>query len=161
MRVPSTRGNGARLSFVLFPTAAPWLDIYLLELTTFPNSKNDDQVDSTVNALAWSTQEAGSSANVWINYAAKLVRKARGEKDEPAHPGRAQAEHDEDRQAIIDAYERIVNKRELIRADRRCAGCGEEVGESYVPDGFDVYHHEVDRDCYGLLLRHSNKCASG
>ena len=27
-------------------------------LTAFPNSKHDDQVDSTVNALAWSTQEA-------------------------------------------------------------------------------------------------------
>jgi predicted phage terminase large subunit-like protein len=44
--------------FALFPEKAHWLDSYLLELTTFPNAKNDDQVDSTVNALAWSTQEA-------------------------------------------------------------------------------------------------------
>ena len=28
---------------------------YLRELITFPNSKYDDQVDSTVFALAWST----------------------------------------------------------------------------------------------------------
>jgi predicted phage terminase large subunit-like protein len=41
--------------FVLFPKEAHWLDTYLLELVTFPNSKNDDQVDSTVYALAWST----------------------------------------------------------------------------------------------------------
>ena len=41
--------------FVLFPKEAHWLDTYLLELLTFPNSKNDDQVDSTVFALAWST----------------------------------------------------------------------------------------------------------
>ena len=41
--------------FVLFPKEAHWLDTYLLELVTFPNSKNDDQVDSTVFALAWST----------------------------------------------------------------------------------------------------------
>jgi hypothetical protein len=41
--------------FVLFPKEAHWLDTYLAELATFPNSKNDDQVDSTVFALAWST----------------------------------------------------------------------------------------------------------
>ena len=41
--------------FVLFPKEAPWLDAYVRELVTFPNSKNDDQVDSTVFALAWST----------------------------------------------------------------------------------------------------------
>jgi predicted phage terminase large subunit-like protein len=41
--------------FVLFPKQAPWLDAYILELVTFPNAKNDDQVDSTVYALAWST----------------------------------------------------------------------------------------------------------
>jgi len=44
--------------FARFPRRAPWLETYLLELTTFPNAKNDDQVDSTVNALAWLTQEA-------------------------------------------------------------------------------------------------------
>ena len=41
--------------FVLFPKEAPWLDTYLAELISFPNSKYDDQVDSTVFALAWST----------------------------------------------------------------------------------------------------------
>jgi hypothetical protein len=35
---------------------APWLDTYLRELLSFPNSKNDDQVDSTVYALAWITE---------------------------------------------------------------------------------------------------------
>lgn len=41
--------------FVLFPKEAHWLDAYLSELVSFPNLKNDDQVDSTVFALAWST----------------------------------------------------------------------------------------------------------
>jgi len=41
--------------FVLVPKEAHWLDTYLAELVTYPNSKNDDQVDSTVFALAWST----------------------------------------------------------------------------------------------------------
>ena len=41
---------------VLFPNDAPWLDAYMRELLGFPNSKNDDQVDSTVFALAWVTE---------------------------------------------------------------------------------------------------------
>jgi predicted phage terminase large subunit-like protein len=41
--------------FALFPKEAHWLNSYLLELVSFPNSKNDDQVDSTVFALAWMT----------------------------------------------------------------------------------------------------------
>jgi predicted phage terminase large subunit-like protein len=41
--------------FVLLPKHAPWLEAYLSELISFPNSKYDDQVDSTVFALAWST----------------------------------------------------------------------------------------------------------
>lgn len=41
--------------FVLFPKQADWLDTYLKELISFPNVRNDDQVDSTVFALAWLT----------------------------------------------------------------------------------------------------------
>jgi predicted phage terminase large subunit-like protein len=44
--------------FVLFPKEAPWLNDYLLELTTCPNSRFDDQVDSTVYALAWMTENS-------------------------------------------------------------------------------------------------------
>jgi predicted phage terminase large subunit-like protein len=56
-KVMRLRGQTAKIAggFVLFPKEAHWLDTYLLELVTFPNSKNDDQVDSTVYALAWST----------------------------------------------------------------------------------------------------------
>ncbi len=42
--------------FVLFPKEAPWLAVYLHELLSFPNAKYDDQVDSTVFALAWITE---------------------------------------------------------------------------------------------------------
>ena len=38
---------------VLLPLAAPWLADYLRELTAFPTSKYDDQVDSTAQALAY------------------------------------------------------------------------------------------------------------
>ena len=39
--------------FVHLPEAAPWLAPYLAELTTFPNGKDDDQVDSTAQMLDW------------------------------------------------------------------------------------------------------------
>lgn len=45
--------------FVLFPKKEHWLDHYLRELVTFPNAPNDDQVDSTVYALAWITDQPG------------------------------------------------------------------------------------------------------
>jgi predicted phage terminase large subunit-like protein len=47
--------------FVLFPEKAPWLDAYLSELLAFPLSRHDDQVDSTVHALAWLLEEATKS----------------------------------------------------------------------------------------------------
>jgi predicted phage terminase large subunit-like protein len=40
---------------VHWPKEAPWLDTYVRELTSFPNSRFDDQVDSTTQALAWGT----------------------------------------------------------------------------------------------------------
>jgi hypothetical protein len=56
--------------------------------------------------------------------------KAQGEKHEPAHPGRAHAEDDKDRRAMIeDLYQEVVNKRKPIRAVSRCVWCGEEVGK--------------------------------
>ena len=36
---------------VLLPQAARWLADYQLELTGFPGSRHDDQVDSTTQAL--------------------------------------------------------------------------------------------------------------
>jgi predicted phage terminase large subunit-like protein len=42
--------------FVHLPKEAPWLGEYLRELTSFPNARYDDQVDSTTQAIAWSAQ---------------------------------------------------------------------------------------------------------
>src|SRR5262249_40473565 len=39
--------------FVFIPETAPWLAEYLHEMTTFPNGKHDDQVDSTAQFLDW------------------------------------------------------------------------------------------------------------
>jgi predicted phage terminase large subunit-like protein len=38
---------------VLLPREALWLAVYLSELLAFPNGSNDDQVDSTSQALNW------------------------------------------------------------------------------------------------------------
>lgn len=38
---------------VRFPKYAPWLQCYISELTSFPKSKFNDQVDSTSQALCW------------------------------------------------------------------------------------------------------------
>jgi phage terminase large subunit-like protein len=38
---------------VFFPKNAPWLDELKAELLGFPNTKNDDQVDSITQALLW------------------------------------------------------------------------------------------------------------
>jgi predicted phage terminase large subunit-like protein len=62
--------------FVLLPREAPWLDAYVHELVSFPNAKNDDQVDSTVFALAWSTPSGG--ARGWLQYYEKLANEAGG-----------------------------------------------------------------------------------
>jgi predicted phage terminase large subunit-like protein len=50
--VSSTIENG----FVYLPEKAEWLPEYLHELTTFPKAKNDDQADSTSQALDWVRQ---------------------------------------------------------------------------------------------------------
>ena len=48
---------------VLLPRSAPWLEVYKRELTTFPGSKYDDQVDSTTQAL--DDLKTNRSLRVW------------------------------------------------------------------------------------------------
>jgi predicted phage terminase large subunit-like protein len=49
---------------VLLPRSAPWLDEYVRELTSFPGSKYDDQVDSTTQALEHMKTNRG--LEIWI-----------------------------------------------------------------------------------------------
>jgi len=50
--------------FVYLPQSAVWLDEYVKELTSFPGSKYDDQVDSTAQAMAV-MRELSSTLGVW------------------------------------------------------------------------------------------------
>jgi predicted phage terminase large subunit-like protein len=52
---------------VLLPKEAHWLSDYVYELTTFPKSKYDDQVDSTAQALKWITG-AGRTPGIILFY---------------------------------------------------------------------------------------------
>jgi predicted phage terminase large subunit-like protein len=45
--------------FVHLPDSAPWLAAYLHELTSFPNGRHDDQVDSTAQMLDWFKRASG------------------------------------------------------------------------------------------------------
>ena len=58
---------------VLFPTVtSDWLDVYLNELLSFPSVHFDDQVDSTVYALAWVGENPRWSGAIikpeWLHY---------------------------------------------------------------------------------------------
>jgi predicted phage terminase large subunit-like protein len=48
---------------VFLPSSAPWIDEYRRELTSFPGSKHDDQVDSTTQALHYMSKN--NSLKVW------------------------------------------------------------------------------------------------
>jgi predicted phage terminase large subunit-like protein len=75
MRMHSVTGT-IENGFVHVPDKAPWLGEYLLELTTFPKGKYDDQVDSTSQALDWFKRHRETSEYGLIEYlkreAAKL-----------------------------------------------------------------------------------------
>ena len=59
----------------------PWLDAYILELTTFPNAPHDDQVDSTVHALAWDTNQLNSSFDKAMEWARLATARDTGAAD--------------------------------------------------------------------------------
>jgi predicted phage terminase large subunit-like protein len=54
--------------FVHVPERAPWLAPYLAELTTFPNGKHDDQVDSTAQMLDWFKQAGREPGGLYQYY---------------------------------------------------------------------------------------------
>jgi len=54
--------------FVHLPEQAAWLAEYFHELTSFPQGKHDDQVDSTSQALDWFKQRCMRPAIGIIEY---------------------------------------------------------------------------------------------
>jgi predicted phage terminase large subunit-like protein len=74
-----SRFHGQSIKFengrVFLPEQAPWLDEYIREITGFPGTKHDDQVDSTTQALEH-LNEAVKSYNWWkgIEHLSNLCR---------------------------------------------------------------------------------------
>ena len=52
---------------VLLPSGAAWLNEYTRELTSFPGSKHDDQVDSTTQALHY--MSTNNNLEIWARLA--------------------------------------------------------------------------------------------
>jgi predicted phage terminase large subunit-like protein len=77
--VTSTIENG----FVHLPDQSAWRDEYLHELTTFPNGKYDDQVDSTSQALDWFKQESVNGRYGLFDYYKQEAEKIRKEELSP------------------------------------------------------------------------------
>jgi len=68
--LPGWRGQSSNL--FLEVNFLGWLNAYLAEQIVFPNSKYDDQVDSTIYTLAWST--AGRSIIVGRTKVTKVCK---------------------------------------------------------------------------------------
>jgi predicted phage terminase large subunit-like protein len=128
--------------FVHLPRHAPWLDSFVLELTTFPNARFDDQVDSAVHALAWDTEQLNSSfenAMGWLQLqeqaATDVVRGAPS-----SRPGSPLSWPIADNQ-LVDIYRETFN---ATRSNHglRCRNCGEPMtpGGTRITDGIDVWH---------------------
>lgn len=68
--VCSTIENG----FVYLPDKAPWLQEFLHEITTFPNSKHDDQTDSASQALDWAkTRCLGHTVQIYNALTGQMI----------------------------------------------------------------------------------------
>lgn len=61
--------TGFENGLVYLPKKAPWLNEYINELTSFPGSKYDDQVDSTTQALDY-LRNGDSSLEIWAKLGA-------------------------------------------------------------------------------------------
>jgi predicted phage terminase large subunit-like protein len=62
-------------ALALLPEKADWLAAYIHELTTFPSSKYDDQVDSTAQALHWYRSGREQTPGIILYYEDGLRRR--------------------------------------------------------------------------------------
>jgi predicted phage terminase large subunit-like protein len=136
--------------FVYLPREAHWLAEYLHEITTFPNGKYDDQVDSTSQALAWTKQR--SSADAWIDFLRQKVEEARmadqnGRANGPDNrPWRRKEPLQQDGGEVMAVYRATLN----AALKPVCAGCGKTIAENTrISDGVDAWHVS----CKGRVIR--------
>jgi predicted phage terminase large subunit-like protein len=107
--VTSTIENG----FVHLPDKAPWLGEYLLEITTFPASKYNDQVDATSQALEWIRRYSSEDLGV-VRYLQNEAKKLQASEQPPTIPESMECPK----------CKNIMSQR--IPGGLRCAQCGEQ-----------------------------------
>jgi hypothetical protein len=132
--------------FVHLPKEAPWLTEYIHELLTFPNSKFDDQVDATSQALDWIKRHSRTDG-VWmyIDKHSTLDAYQAGDSAEAIAerlripPGRVKmwiAEKQQNQpQSGLAALEQL---KEQLR--QFCPACGKEIVGDYRPVRGRNYH---------------------
>ena len=95
--------------FVHPPDMAPWLALYLHELTSFPNGRYDDQVDSTAQMLDWFKRGAGApstGAGIWELYRQRAEELRRAQM--PGPPVRLRAPRGIGRVQLLSGLRRTV-----------------------------------------------------
>lgn len=105
--------------FVYLPEKAHWLPEYLHELTTFPNSKFDDQTDSTSQALDWIKQEDHQVYGV-LEYQQQLLRE---HEQSASAPPRADLLISDQSDACPSCGDKLVQR---IVNGFRCGQCGQQ-----------------------------------
>jgi predicted phage terminase large subunit-like protein len=132
--------------FVYLPNDAPWLAEYIHELLTFPNSKFDDQVNSTSQALDWIKQHSRTDA-VWmyIDKESTLDDHRTGESAETIAEkrriplGRVKKWIAEEQQNSSQSGLAVLEQlKEQLR--QFCPACGKEIVTEYIPVRGRNYH---------------------
>jgi predicted phage terminase large subunit-like protein len=134
--------------FVYLPKEAPWLAEYIHELLTFPNSKFDDQVDSTSQALDWIKRHSRPDP-FWAYVDKDMTRDGhRAGESAESISARLQIpiarvkmwiaeEQQNPPQSGLAALEKL---KEQLR--QFCPACGKEILDQFVPVRGKNYHPE-------------------
>ena len=127
--------------FVSVPKEAPWLALYLHELTTFPKGTYDDQADSTAQALAWIKQSLTTpEPGIFRYYRERAEQQERERRGQP--PARASFPWFRPQSPTIPSP--IMDHYREVQAAMQapCAACGQAIklGTTVMEQGERRYH---------------------
>jgi predicted phage terminase large subunit-like protein len=133
--------------FLHLPRQAAWLADYIHELITFPNSKHDDQVDSTSQALDW-IKHFSRPDPVWTYINREMTRDAhRAGKTAEAIAGNLKIPLREVKKWIAEEQQNpplqtgLVALEQLeVKFRKLCPACGEYILGDYIPVRRKEYH---------------------
>jgi predicted phage terminase large subunit-like protein len=104
--------------FVWLPKDASWVENYLHELVVFPNGRNDDQVDSTSQALAYLTGwDDHRGLKVWLRQEIEASAAAAASPGRPINPRPETPDEPPDR---VNAWKRVRMNCTYYEMDGTC-----------------------------------------